>query len=642
MSNQNPQDILNEILLRMRYDSSKTLSENKEIILEQGGYYYTPAGQLVGYPGTNNSNIPAKQIYPNITNNKYPQRADSNKMQIALVGKNIGNAIRQKPSEIQTTPKPRIQQSDYLGPGGGFQQQFPEYDPIQQEKLRPFIKQQEQLKNIESLYQKELVEIKKQFGVGTKKMVSPYGSGLLGKELDDYIIQYQKNLGNCMYNPEYCQALKKLNDKYGKTKFSSFDNHSNVDIPKNSKVSYFTYEDFNSIDTIKKSFITKLSDNELKRFTNTPKGFYQSGNAPKNGDLYQWINNKTKDTVKDFILPPPYGEYIWKKNLFVNNTGEYEVSKKYYFKSNDKLIVYDKLRYGNASFMEEFGPIILNGVSMMVSILGKGNIVAYLVSLGLDLVAAKIQSESGDSAGALLSTVLAFTPFASFGVKVSPSQANSLAAKFANTTTKNDVAKIFETLTNEELKIMDALSETGNLEKVINSTKNINVQNKIKELAKLNPVKSNIMIGKAGAELGASGLALYTLWDTLKDSEIESKNRLEMFDLIFNSLSLDQSLTENEQNQLKTNFEKLYNEKKFNNAKEILDDIKEKRKIINKIKENTAKNEYNAFLEKITNGLDTTINNMNDEIDLSGVFDIELKPVEKDLFINADRTQIKK
>jgi hypothetical protein len=640
MSNHNPQDILNEILLRMRYDSSKTLSENKEIILEQGGYYYTPAGQLVGLPGTNNSNIPAKQIYPNITNNEYPQKADSNKMQGALAGRNIGNSIQNFKPQTPTFQKPKIPQSDYLGPGGGFQQQFPEYDPKQQEKLTPFIKQQEQLKNIESLYQKELVEIKKQFGVGN--MPSPYNTGLSGGELDNYIIKYQKSLGNCMYNPEYCQALKKLNDKYGKTKFSSFDNHSNVDIPKNSKVSYFTYEDFNSIDTIKKSFITKLSDNELKRFTNTPKGFYQSGNAPKNGDLYQWINNKTKDTVKDFILPPPYGEYIWKKNLFVNNTGEYEVSKKYYFKSNDKLIVYDKLRYGNASFMEEFGPIILNGVSMMVSILGKGNIVAYLVSLGLDLVAAKIQSESGDSAGALLSTVLAFTPFASFGVKVSPSQANNLAAKFANAATKNDVAKIFKTLTNEELKIMDALSETGNLEKVINSTKNINVQNKIKELAKLNPVKSNIMIGKAGAELGASGLALYTLWDTLKASEIESKNRLEMFDLIFNSLSLDQSLTENEQNQLKTNFEKLYNEKKFNNAKEILDDIKEKRKIINKIKENTAKNEYNAFLEKITNGLDTTINNMNDEIDLSGMFDIELKPIEKDLFINADRTQIKK
>ena len=115
-----------------------------------------------------------------------------------------------------------------------------------------------------------------------------------------------------------------------------------------------------------------------------------------------------------------------------------------------------------------------------------------------------------------------------------------------------------------------------------------------------------------------------------------------MFDLIFNSLSADQTLTENEQNQLKTNFEKLFTEKKFNNAKEILDDIKEKRKIINKIKENTAKNEYNTFLEKITNGLDTTINNMDNEIDLSGMFDVELKPDEKNLFINADTTQTNK
>jgi hypothetical protein len=92
----------------MRYDSSKTLSENKEIILEQGGSYYTPSGQLVGYPGTNNSNIPATKIYPNITNNKYPQQADYNKMQTALAGRNIRNAIQQKPSGIQTTQQTQI------------------------------------------------------------------------------------------------------------------------------------------------------------------------------------------------------------------------------------------------------------------------------------------------------------------------------------------------------------------------------------------------------------------------------------------------------------------------------------------------------------------------------------------------------
>lgn len=35
MKNQNPQDILNEILLRMKYDSSKTLTENKKFVFEQ-------------------------------------------------------------------------------------------------------------------------------------------------------------------------------------------------------------------------------------------------------------------------------------------------------------------------------------------------------------------------------------------------------------------------------------------------------------------------------------------------------------------------------------------------------------------------------------------------------------------------------
>ena len=59
-------------------------------------------------------------------------------------------------------------------------------------------------------------------------------------------------------------------------------------------------------------------------------------------------------------------------------------------------------------------------------------------------------------------------------------------------------------------------------------------------------------------------------------------------------------------------------------------------KTVNGVVEGFAFNTVNSTT------FDTTINNMNDEIDLSGVFDIELKPVEKDLFINADRTQIKK
>lgn len=48
MKETNPQKILNEILLRMNYDSSMTLSENRNVLLEQGGNYYTPSGDLIG------------------------------------------------------------------------------------------------------------------------------------------------------------------------------------------------------------------------------------------------------------------------------------------------------------------------------------------------------------------------------------------------------------------------------------------------------------------------------------------------------------------------------------------------------------------------------------------------------------------
>ena len=52
----------------MKYDSSMTLSENKKLISEQGGNYYTPSGDLIGYPGVNNVNIPATDVYPEIKN----------------------------------------------------------------------------------------------------------------------------------------------------------------------------------------------------------------------------------------------------------------------------------------------------------------------------------------------------------------------------------------------------------------------------------------------------------------------------------------------------------------------------------------------------------------------------------------------
>ena len=227
MKENNPQDILKDILLRMRYDSSKTLSENKEIILEQGGYYYTPAGQLVRLPGTNNSNIPAKQIYPNITNNEYPQRADSNKMQGALAGRNIGRIVSQMP---KTTPKPTMISPQNFVPTNmdNYKKELSDYTRRYQQNQNPDVEKSanERLKKIK-LYVGEPQPIKPTEPIQTSAFCpeiydknKPYSTpwyyknkcyfGLNGK--NDSFNEYNKDL--VRHNQEYSlwkEANPKLN-----------------------------------------------------------------------------------------------------------------------------------------------------------------------------------------------------------------------------------------------------------------------------------------------------------------------------------------------------------------------------------------------------------------------------------------------
>jgi len=77
------EQVLNEILLRMSYDISKTLSENKIILNEQplplDYYYYDTNGNLKTLPNlvTNypSGSTPAKKAYPSITNgSQYPKQ----------------------------------------------------------------------------------------------------------------------------------------------------------------------------------------------------------------------------------------------------------------------------------------------------------------------------------------------------------------------------------------------------------------------------------------------------------------------------------------------------------------------------------------------------------------------------------------
>jgi hypothetical protein len=116
---QTPQDILNEILLRMNYDSSKTLSENKELIFEQGtmgptqhkeNYFYkkTIPFNLVSkssqeYVKNPSNYVAAWKVYPKFEYSEiFPKNADFDTMMTVLQSEKLKSQIFPK---VDNKPK---------------------------------------------------------------------------------------------------------------------------------------------------------------------------------------------------------------------------------------------------------------------------------------------------------------------------------------------------------------------------------------------------------------------------------------------------------------------------------------------------------------------------------------------------------
>jgi hypothetical protein len=99
--------IIEDILLKMNYDLSKTLTENKEFINEQKTYYYDSSGNLKTLDGPYaipQGGTPASKVYPNLKPGKYPNST-------YLTG------IKTKPVQFGNQ---QIPQSDVLGPQGWY------------------------------------------------------------------------------------------------------------------------------------------------------------------------------------------------------------------------------------------------------------------------------------------------------------------------------------------------------------------------------------------------------------------------------------------------------------------------------------------------------------------------------------------
>jgi hypothetical protein len=481
MKNQNTQEILNEILLCMRYDSSKTLSENKEIILEQGGSYYTPSGKLIGYPGVNNVNIPASDVYPEIKNNQYPQTADFNKIQTALAGRNINKIVSQMPktSTNQSTPfrfeKPQIPQSDYLGPTGEFARNRKNIVPPPKSKL-----------NI----------------TGTTKPNISY------KDATNLVTPKRYSA------EEIAQNKKNAQQRTPKTVNVGFDD--SFEIPKNATVYQWSIIDHNDLNSFKQSVTFKNST------IDDWSSFILFGNK------YQKQYVMPFDKVKGFTFESGNGVFTFKRTVtkdeFLNEFGTIINGKYYKYVKSDFL---------GKTFWEENGPLILNLASIAVALLGPATWPLLLTSAGLDLTAAKMQYEQGDIEGANLSALLSLTPFlGKFGIKVPKADADNLSKKFINAKTTSDVDLIILNLSKPELNTLKSLRELGDINKLTSMVNDPQVKSAIKSSAKKSKGIATASLEKGVVELGVGGGIFFYKLSDLKIQEIENLKRSQVFNKI--------------------------------------------------------------------------------------------------------------
>lgn len=216
--------LIEDILLKMNYDLSRTLTENKEFINEQKTYYYDSNGYLKVLNGP--YAIPqggtlASKVYPNLKPVEYPN------FNFSSAGANA------KPIPFN---KPQIPQSDVLGPQGSFPKSLgidkqsiemrAEYDSLPEPReftkklskpeLEKFKVERKRISNLPPSLKLKEFNSKNQKELIKQSMVSPQGfvptnMDNYQQELSDYTQRYQKaqnesnkalNYNLALYYPE--------------------------------------------------------------------------------------------------------------------------------------------------------------------------------------------------------------------------------------------------------------------------------------------------------------------------------------------------------------------------------------------------------------------------------------------------------
>jgi hypothetical protein len=228
--------IIEDILLKMNYDLSKTLTENKEFINEQKTYYYDSSGNLKTLDGPYaipQGGTPASKIYPNLKPGEYPNST-------YLTG------VKTKPAQLNN---PQIPQSDVLGPQGSYPKslgvdrkslesqseinKLPEpkefTKKLSQTQLDQFIINRKRISNLPPSIKLKEFNSKNQLELAKQSMVSPQGfvptnMDNYQQELSTYTQKYQKSQSDANTVLNYNLALY-YPEKWKERNDDSIDTH---------------------------------------------------------------------------------------------------------------------------------------------------------------------------------------------------------------------------------------------------------------------------------------------------------------------------------------------------------------------------------------------------------------------------------
>ena len=600
MKNKSSQELLNEILLHMKYDSSMTLSENKEMLMEQNTFYYDNLGNL---KGGGPIQVPAgvrkaSQLFPNLNQSQYPKKISP-------------NAPSSIPRPTQQTQIPRaVDTRSYSDNTRIVPQVAPQSLPQKNKK-------EEFLKGLRVDISQERLRLAK--------------ANVPQKDIEKSIqtLIYRKSTQNGFDPAEISQIINKplkvekpvLTPKSISVGFSD-----NFEIPATTQIFYWNTNDHTKPESFKNSVTFKSGGiNDWM--------FYISNNSQQNKLSKEY--NMPIGKVKGFTFNYKGVDLTFKRtvtsNEFLNEFGTI---------LNGNYVPYRKSDYLAPTFWEKNGPTILNIASIAVAVLGHATWPLLLASAGLDLGAAKMQYEQGDVEGAKLSALLALTPFlGKFAIKVPKTQADALARKFVNATTKQDVDLIVSQLSKDELNTLKSLRELGDINQIKKMVNDPEVKKAISDAAKQSSGIPKTSLVKTGYELGIGGSALLTKLPDIKQQEIENLTRKQAIDYyvikIAESPAISNSLTKEELDYIKKPIEDM--------AGDWVTNLVEKSRIIKQARERKRKqeldkmdketqqtwNEFDRILEEKLKALDEPLNNVE-----SGKGDEKLTPQEIEKLTN--------